>query len=221
MKSITIKLDPVAESSLTHLMSMNGWTQSDAVRESLSLVWDITKMREYVAKPAVRKKQKRQATEFDKRLVASYQTTFRSTRRVFWPAVLTTIRAAQEKGVTDEELMGIVEVAQLDPWVQIQVKNGDTPALQQLLTEAMIGRLLPLLSHHERQVEVDRQLRLDGTLKPKAFNDIRESCDVDMQSAAYDLIQQAKTEEEVHAIISAALDHQLGKYIKNMGAQSE
>jgi len=220
-KTITVKLSQSEAWNLDDLCKTNELNISDMVRECIELCSSVTRMREYAAKPAVRKKQARKATDFDHRLVDHYQEVFDDHHRVFWPSVISTIRAAQEKGVSDADLIGIVSVAPLDPWVQQKVQQGDTPRLHQLLSEAMIGRMLPLIDSTEEKAEVARQLHLRGTVKPKAVQDLKEFADADMQSVAYDLIQEAKTQEQVHEIISAALDKQLDKYIAKMGAKSE
>jgi len=220
-KTITVKLSVNEALLLDHLCETNDLNVSDMIRECIALCGSVTRMREYAAKPAVRKKEARKATDFDHRLVAHYQETFNDHHRVFWPSVISTIRAAQEKGVSDADLIGIVSVAPLDPWVQQKVQQNDTPRLHQLLSENMIGRMLPLIDSTEEKAEIARQLHLRGTIKPKAVQDLKEFADPDMQSAAYDLIQTARTEGQVSEIVAAALSNQLDKYVAKLGAESE
>jgi hypothetical protein len=205
LKPVSVKLDNEAHSALEYIMKVNEVTASDAVRLALHLVRDITKLREYVNKPAIRKKQARKATDFDKALVAKYQETFDTKRRVFWPAAITTIRAAQEKGITDQELMGIVSVAPLDSWVQQMVKNDDPPSFQQLISESMIGRLLPLLDEEAARQARQERLSLESA-KPAALRKLQRATDNQaLLSVAYDEIQDATSEEEVRQIVAEAL----------------
>lgn len=219
MKAITVKFDDEADEALTRVMETNDFNQSDAIRECVLLVDEVTRMRDYLRLSP--KKRSRVATEFDKRLVAAYQDTFQTTKRIFYPAVLAAIHAAKEKGVSEDEMMSAVRAAPLDDWVATRISRDDIPKLNQLLTENMLARLLPLADREAERVERERQLNLRGSVIPQACAELRQFADKEMQSIAYDLIQGAKTEAQVHEIIDAAMSKQLDKYIEGLPQDDE
>jgi len=133
-------------------------------------------------------------TDQDKDLVGMWKLIYQIPEgaSVFWPAVKTTVDAARAGGLSQEQLLAMIEASPGDRWFAECIRNGRPPTLPQLLTQASLDRL--------------SQLVMLKTIKKQSL----EGADLPVLKAQgarllHDLVQ-GWTDEEAIATLYACLD---------------
>jgi hypothetical protein len=190
-------------------MKKSGLSQSDVLRQSLEFYHALTgwEVRDQIMKVGKKSRKLGSTTPDEKRVINQYRVSFKYTGRIHTPAVLSAMRKALsppapgEEALTHEDLIELMKVAPCDELLQ-----NRTPAMNEILTEKMIARLL-VLRDQERIKETTRvEVELRDRIKPDARRRAREALGAEGYSMIWDFIDKATTKEEVESILQGALE---------------
>ena len=134
------------------LVKLAVWSMCNAKKADISIsVHELSKLTSGEKRSA--KKKPHSLTPEDHILISTWRKTFNipEKARIFAPAILNTIWNARRAGLTQEELITLVELAPRNRWVREQVTAGVAPPLSAILSEKMIPHLLMLVPQSGEQ----------------------------------------------------------------------
>lgn len=206
---LSIDLGPVAGPAVERIGKRHSISKAEVVRRAVLIVhtfnlfdsWDRIEKRMVERAGKVKRGPQKQTME-EKQVVARYRKTYNYAGRIHTAAILSCIRSLTKQGITTAEIASMVEVSTKDPWLANRLNNGEHIPLNEILSEKMVNRLLPLLENTEQAELESAALALEGTTKPKAFAYLKSVLPPESLSAAWDDIQAAASNSEVEAIIT-------------------
>jgi len=221
---LSVDLGDVAHEALISLCKQTGRTKSECVRDAIlisyhfGLAKDFNKLRQAAEELSQGKHTNRtrsKITPEEKQVIDTYREVYSYKGRIHNPAVLGALRNAA-KSLDYGTIREMIELSGNHGLVASMLSRGEKPTIQMLLSEKMVGQLLPIVDE-AKQKEVKRQhLHLEGNIKPLALAELQKSLSNDMFSLAFDMVQAAKTPKEVADIRSAAMNEQLDKYLTEL-----
>jgi hypothetical protein len=204
---LSVDLGSVAGPAVDALSAKHKISKSEVVRRAILIThygdliakWDRISTR-MVEEPRVKRGPQKQTDE-ERHVIATYRKTYNYTGRLHHAAALACIRSLVKQGFTLAEVASIVEISKQDVWLANRVARGEHVPLNEILTDKMVTRIMPLLENTE-QAELEHEaLRLAGTVKPKAFAYLQSKLPAESLSAAWDDIQAATSNAEVEDVI--------------------
>lgn len=224
---VSASLDETTNTALEAMMSQSDSSTSEIIRDCiligfyLSNETNFLEIRRTAAELAANKhtpRTKNRMTPKERSVVDKYIEVYGGTRRMYYPPIMKALRAAAMR-LDYETLCDIVEVSPNHDLIAMDLAKGKTPGLQQILSEKMIGMLLPLVDEVRADDFARQQLELEGTVKPLALNTLRELLDKNEFSVAYDLIEEATSAEQVARITKAATDKALDDLLDELALE--
>lgn len=220
---ISVDLGPVATSAMKELMEESPKrTQSDLIRDAIMIVYQFQLMgklanqvdRALTAKITMSPtKKKRKTNDAEMEIIDLYKEVYKYDGRIYWPPALTTIRAARQNGLSYETIKEIIRISINDPWLSQMLGRGDRPGIHHILSEKMIGQLLPKAEKSAEEEADQALLKLNGETKPQALADLRPVLGDDSYSKAWDEINECITETDVQNVVKAAMEGRLQEYL--------
>jgi hypothetical protein len=205
---LTVDLGDVAGPAIEGIAKASGISKSEAVRRAVLVVHalDFFKksdaiVKRFLADPRKPKRGPQKATDEERHIIATYRKVYGYAGRIHTAAILGCIRHLAEGGLSLSEIAAMVEISTQDVWLAHRVARGEYVPLNELLTDKMVSRLLPLLENTEQAELESAVMVLEGTTKPKAFAYLKTKLPAEMLSAAWDDIQEARSSAEVEDLI--------------------
>jgi hypothetical protein len=202
-------LGSVSGPAVEKLAKQHRVSKSEVIRRAVNIAytfdlfakWDRIE-KQMVSAPRV-KRGPQPATMEEKAVIAQYRSTYGYAGRIHTAAILSCIRSLVKQGITEAEITALVMVSKQDVWIAGRILRGEHVPLNEILSDKMVNRLLPLLENTE-QAEVEMAgIKLEGTIKPKAFAYLKRILPTEQLSAAWDDIQEAKAGSEIRDIVTA------------------
>lgn len=226
---ITVDLGPAAHGALDEMMAETDLNRSEVVRmviEMANLLGLVAKWDELSQQlsqqvipslgqgPSVKKKKLKQMTEYEKDVIAAWRRAFSTEAKFYPPPAAQTIRAAISNGLSYQDLIGCLEVAPQDDYIQSILVKGRIPQPHECLSEKVLGRLMPL-SQLKKKDDLNKvKLSLESTVKPAAVMALREAgLDQETFATAWQMIQDAKSQADVESIARAAIENTLDELL--------
>jgi hypothetical protein len=229
----SFNLGDVAGTALEEMAKKLKVSKSSIVRDCLVLCYQTSAFRSFEnlrkqmeSDPVLfevkkAKKKTKSTTASEQMVIDKYREVFNYTGRIFNPAVLAVIRSAKNGGVEEETLCELLEVCPNDSLVAQRITRGEHIPLNELLTEKMISRLLPMLDAVERDDADKEVMYLEGTIKPGAYRTLLDALDSEAFAVAWNLVSQAPSEKEVDRLVGLALENQLDSYLASVAEDIE
>ena len=204
---LSVDLGSVAGPAVDALSAKHKISKSEVVRRAILIThygnliekWERISAR-MVAEPRVKRGPQKQTDE-ERHVIATYRKTYSYTGRLHHAAALACIRSLVKQGISEAEIASIVEISKQDVWIANRMARGEHIPLNEILTDKMVTRIMPLLENTE-QAELEHEaMRLAGTVKPKAFAYLQAKLPAESLSAAWDDIQAATSNAEVEEVI--------------------
>jgi hypothetical protein len=219
---ISVDLGDVAGAAMTELLGQNkGRTQSDLVRDAILIVYQFSLLGKLSSQidraikgtiTVTPKKKSRKATDEERAIVAEYQSVYNYDGNIYWPPALSCIRSAHSNGLPYSVIEEIVRISPNEAWFAQMLGRGERPQLHMILSEKMIGQLLPRAQVSASDEADKAKMRLEGTVKPDALTTLKGCLTSENYSQAWDLINDAMTEDDVANIVKAAMEGSLKEY---------
>lgn len=218
---ISVDLGPVAHGALDALVKRYKKNQSDVIRDLIITDYQFkvmgklsgvaTKLSNKHVPPA---QPSRKTTDEERHIIQVYKEVYNVDKNVYFPPALSTIRAAHNNGLTYEQIEEIVRVSPNDSWLAQQMSRGNTPQLHVILSEKMIANLWDLAQESLRADRDRARLSLEGTVKPEAMRTLKQLLTPDQYSAAYDMIKECMTPDDVAQVVRAATEERWDEFVQ-------
>ena len=140
-------------------------------------------------------------TDAERHVIATYRRVYNYQGRLHSAACLACIRALVRQGISEAEVAAIVEISKNDVWLANRLNRGEHVPLNEILSDKMVLRILPLLENTEQAELEHGKIRLEGTSKPKAFAYLKDLLPAEMLSAAWDDIQAVNSDSELEKLV--------------------
>jgi len=203
----SIDFGDVAGNALEALTKQQKISKSEVARRCVLLAYNsdiLSKWKRLSSKILAEPKPKRgpaKQTDEERHVIATYRRVYNYQGRLHHAAVLACIRSLVKSGITESEVASIVEVSKNDVWLANRLARGEHVPLNEILSDKMVLRILPLLENTEQAELENAHVLLEGTVKPKAFAYLRATLPPEMLSAAWDDIQAATSNSDVETLI--------------------
>jgi len=226
---ITVDLGPAAHGALEEMMAETSLNRSEVIR----MVIEMSNLLDLVSKwdelsqqlsqqvipslgkaPSVAKKVVKAMTDYEKQVISAWRRVFKTEARFYIPPAVAVIRAAKRNGMSYQDLIACVEVAPQDDYIQSIMVKGRVPQPHEVLSERLLGRLMPLAELRRRDEINQVKLSLESTIKPAAVMALREAgLPNETFALAWRMIQEATSQPDVESIAKAAIENTLDELL--------
>lgn len=230
---LTVDLGAAAHGALEEMVVATDLNKSEVVRmviemaNLLGLVGHWDQLSQQLAQqvipslgrsPSVKKKTLKAFTEAEQAVIAAWREGMDTDRKFYIPPAANAIRNAQNNGLSCQDLVACMLIAPQDSVVQGWLLQGHVPQPHELLSDKMLGRLIPLAEDAKKEEVARARMSLESTLKPTALAVLKEAgITGDSYALAWKMIQDAQSEQDVEIIAKAAIENTLDELLGSDG----